>query len=77
MILSDGYDTGEPGELGAEIAALARRSRRIVWLNPLIGWEGYEPTARGMAEALPYIDLFAPAHTLESLAALEPYLARL
>ena len=77
MILSDGYDTGEPGALGAEMAALGRRCRRIVWLNPLIGWEGYEPTARGMAEALPHVDLFAPAHTLESLAALEPYLARL
>ena len=61
----------------AEMAALRRRCRRIVWINPLIGWEGYEPSARGMAAALPYVDLFAPAHTLESLAALEPYLARL
>ncbi|WP_181700978.1 vWA domain-containing protein [Chthonobacter albigriseus] len=77
MILSDGYDTGEPDRLGAEMAALARRCRRIVWLNPMIGWDGYEPSARGMAAALPHVDLFAPAHTLESLAALEPYLARL
>jgi uncharacterized protein with von Willebrand factor type A (vWA) domain len=77
MILSDGYDTGDPDALGAEMAALARRCRRIVWLNPLLGWDGYEPSARGMAAALPHVDLFAPAHTLESLAALEPYLARL
>lgn len=77
MILSDGYDTGEPERLGAEMAALRRRCRRIVWLNPLIGWEGYEPVARGMAAALPHLALFAPAHNLESLAALEPYLARL
>src|SRR5208283_5145174 len=63
--------------LAAEMDALRRRCRRIVWLNPLIGWQGYEPSARGMAAALPYVDLFAPAHTLESLAALEPYLARL
>lgn len=77
MILSDGYDTGEPERLGAEMAALARRCRRIVWLNPLIGWDGYEPVARGMAAALPHVALFAPAHNLESLAALEPYLARL
>lgn len=77
MILSDGYDTGDPERLGREMAALARRCRRIVWLNPLIGWDGYEPTARGMAAALPHVDLFAPAHTLASLAALEPYLARL
>jgi uncharacterized protein with von Willebrand factor type A (vWA) domain len=77
MILSDGYDTGEPERLGTEMAALARRCRRIVWLNPLIGWDGYEPVARGMAAALPHVALFAPAHNLESLAALEPYLARL
>ena len=77
MILSDGYDTGEPERLGAEMAALGRRCRRIVWLNPLLGWEGYEPSARGMAAALPHIDLFAPAHTIESLIALEPYLARI
>lgn len=77
MILSDGYDTGEPERLGAEMAALARRCRRIVWLNPLLGWDGYTPVARGMAAALPHVALFAPAHNLQSLAALEPYLARL
>ncbi|WP_153769892.1 VWA domain-containing protein [Labrenzia sp. CE80] len=77
MILSDGYDTGDPQQLGAEMAALRRRCRRIVWLNPLIGWQGYEPTAGGMSAALPHVDLFAPAHNLDSLAALEPYLAKL
>ena len=77
MILSDGYDTGDPEKLGHEMAALRRRCKRIVWLNPLIGWQGYEPTAGGMAAALPHVDLFAPAHNLDSLAALEPYLANL
>jgi uncharacterized protein with von Willebrand factor type A (vWA) domain len=77
MILSDGYDTGEPERLATEMAGLRRRCRRIVWLNPLLGWDGYEPSARGMAAALPHVDLFAPAHTIESLMALEPYLARL
>jgi uncharacterized protein len=77
MIVSDGYDTGEPGTLGAAMAALHRRCRRIVWLNPMLGWPGYEPVARGMAEALPHIDLFAPAHSLESLIRLEGYLAKL
>jgi uncharacterized protein with von Willebrand factor type A (vWA) domain len=77
MIVSDGYDTGEPGALGTAMAALHRRCRRIVWLNPMLGWPGYEPVARGMAEALPHVDLFAPAHNLESLARLEPYLAKL
>ncbi len=77
MIVSDGYDTGEPERLGIEMARLRRRCRRIVWLNPLIGWDNYTPEARGMQAALPYIDLFAPAHNLASLAALEPYLARI
>ncbi|GAB4512526.1 MAG: VWA domain-containing protein [Roseibium sp.] len=77
MILSDGYDTGDPAILGEEMARLRRRCRRIVWLNPMIGWEGYQPATAGMQAALPHVDLFAPAHNLDSLAALEPYLARL
>jgi len=77
VIVSDGYDTGEPDRLAAEMRRLRRRCRRIVWLNPLIGWQGYTPQARGMQAALPFVDLFAPAHNLESLAALEPYLARI
>ncbi len=77
MILSDGYDTGDPQRLGKEMAALRRRCKRVVWLNPLIGWQGYEPVAGGMSAALPHVDLFAPAHNLASLAALEPYLAKL
>jgi uncharacterized protein with von Willebrand factor type A (vWA) domain len=59
------------------MARLRRRCRRIVWLNPLLGWQDYEPTAGGMAAALPHVDFFAPAHNLASLEALEPYLARL
>jgi uncharacterized protein with von Willebrand factor type A (vWA) domain len=76
MIVSDGYDTGEPEVLGEEMRWLRRRCRKIIWLNPLIGWRDYSPQARGMQAALPYVDLFAPAHNLESLAALEPYLAK-
>ena len=77
MILSDGYDTGAPEALAKEMQRLRRRCRRIVWLNPMMGWEGYRPEARAMQAALPYVDLFAPAHNLESLGLLEPYLARL
>ena len=75
MIVSDGYDTGEPEALVDEMRRLRLRARKIVWLNPLIGWRDYSPRARGMQAALPYVDLFAPAHNLDSLAALEPYLA--
>ncbi|MGO1120560.1 vWA domain-containing protein [Rhodovibrionaceae bacterium A322] len=77
MILSDGYDTGKPELLAEEMARLGRRAKKIIWLNPMIGWRDYSPQAAGMAAALPHIDLFAPAHNLDSLAALEPYLARL
>ena len=77
MIVSDGYDTGAPERLANEMRRLRRRCRRIIWLNPLIGWRDYAPEARGMQAALPYVDLFAPAHNLASLAALEPYLARI
>jgi uncharacterized protein with von Willebrand factor type A (vWA) domain len=77
MILSDGYDTGAPELLSSAMRDLRRRCKRIVWLNPLTGRAGFEPSARGMQAALPYLDLFAPAHSLESLAALEPYLARI
>ncbi|WJR79618.1 VWA domain-containing protein [Bradyrhizobium sp. NP1] len=77
MIVSDGYETGDAALLGREMAALAKRCRRIVWLNPMMGWQGYAPEARGIKAALPHVDLYAPAHTLKSLAALEPYLARL
>ncbi len=76
MIVSDGYDTGEPGQLGEQMHRLRRHCRKIIWLNPLIGWRDYSPQARGMQAALPYVDLFAPAHNLASLAALEPYLAK-
>jgi uncharacterized protein with von Willebrand factor type A (vWA) domain len=77
MIFSDGYDTGKPEKLAAEMRALKRRCRRVVWLNPLTGREGFAPVARGMRAALPFVDLFAPAHDLKSLAALERYLERL
>jgi uncharacterized protein with von Willebrand factor type A (vWA) domain len=77
MIVSDGYDTGPAERLGEEMRVLHRRCRRIAWLNPMIGWQDYAPEAAGMKAALPFIDLFAPAHNLESLKALEPYLARI
>ena len=77
MIVSDGYETGNAALLGREMAALAKRCRRIVWLNPMMAWDGYAPEAAGIKAALPHVDLYAPANTLKSLTALEPYLAKL
>jgi uncharacterized protein with von Willebrand factor type A (vWA) domain len=77
MIVSDGYETGDAALLGREMEALSKRCRRIAWLNPMAGWAGYAPQAAGIKAALPFIDLYAPANTLRSLVALEPYLAKL
>jgi uncharacterized protein len=74
LILSDGWDTGEPGALAAELGAVKRRVHRLIWLNPLLGLKDYQPITSGMNAALPYIDVFAPAHNLESLLALERHL---
>lgn len=74
IIASDGFDAGEPGMLGDALGKIAGRARRIIWLNPLKGRGGYEPTARGMQEALPHIDLFESGHDVQSLRRLLPLL---
>ena len=74
IILSDGWDTGEPEQLAAALSQLKQRAGKLVWLNPLIGSSTYQPLTRGMQAALPFINVFAPAHDLASLRALEPHL---
>jgi len=74
VILSDGWDTGDPALLGAEMEVLRRRSRRLIWLNPLLGSPDYEPLTQGMQAALPHVSVFAPAHNLVALRALERHL---
>jgi uncharacterized protein with von Willebrand factor type A (vWA) domain len=74
MILSDGWDTGVPEMLAAELKAIRRRVRKVIWLNPLLGLADYAPVTRGMSAALPHVDVFAAAHNLESLLALERHL---
>lgn len=69
VIVSDGCDRGDPALLAAEAARLQRSCRRLVWLNPLLGDPGYAPVVRGMAAALPHVDDFLPAHSLESVEA--------
>jgi uncharacterized protein len=73
IILSDGWDTGEPEMLAAELRIISRRLQRLIWLNPLLGLKDFAPITRGMSAALPYVDVFAAAHNLESLLALERY----
>jgi uncharacterized protein with von Willebrand factor type A (vWA) domain len=74
IILSDGWDTGEPEQLAAALSLLQARAGRLIWLNPLLGNSTYQPATRGMQAALPLINVFAPAHDLASLRALEPHL---
>lgn len=77
VICSDGLDRGDPGALAAEMGKLARLAHRIVWVNPLKGDPRYQPLARGMAAALPFVDVFLSGHdlaSLEGLAALLPAL---
>jgi uncharacterized protein len=74
IVLSDGWDTGEPGVLATQMRVIRRHVQKVLWLNPLLGLKDYQPVTRGMAAALPYVDVFAPAHNLESLIALERYL---
>jgi hypothetical protein len=74
IILSDGWDTGEPELLASQLRTTKRRVRKVLWLNPLLGLKDYQPVTQGMSAALPYVDVFAPAHNLESLLALERHL---
>lgn len=67
IVLSDGWDTGDPEVLATELLRIKRRAGRLIWLNPLLGNPSYEPLTRGMAAALPLIDHFASAHNLAAL----------
>jgi len=75
MIMSDGWDTGDPEALAVELRAIKHRARKLIWLNPLLGMTDYQPVTRALAAALPLADVFAPAHNLESLLHLERHLS--
>ena len=77
LIVSDGWDRGDPQDLVAELVHLRRSSHRLIWLNPLLGSQGYEPLTRGMAAALPHCDDFLAAHNLAALEDLGSLLASL
>jgi uncharacterized protein with von Willebrand factor type A (vWA) domain len=73
IVMSDGYDTGDPAQLSEALARLRRRARRLVWLNPLSSRPGYAPVCQGMQAALPHLDL-APGADLRSIGAVLPQL---
>jgi uncharacterized protein len=70
VLLSDGWDRGEPEELATELARLRRCAHRVVWLNPLAADPRYEPLTRGMQAALPHLDRLLPGNSIASLEAL-------
>ncbi len=74
LVISDGWDRGDPELLSQEMARLQRSCHRLIWLNPLLGSPDYQPLTRGMQAALPYIDDFLPAHNLHSLQELARHL---
>jgi uncharacterized protein with von Willebrand factor type A (vWA) domain len=77
VIISDGWDRGDVGLLEREMRSLKRRCHRILWLNPLLASENYEPLCKGMQAALPHLDLFLSVHNLNSLIALGRTLQKL
>jgi uncharacterized protein with von Willebrand factor type A (vWA) domain len=77
LLISDGWDRGDIGLLKREMDRLQLSCHRLIWLNPLLGSENYEPLTRGIQTALPYIDDFLPVHNLKSLDQLGELLERL
>ena len=67
VILSDGWDRGDPALLGEQMARLQRVAHQVIWVNPLKVTPGYAPLARGMAAALPYVDAFVEGHSLAAM----------
>lgn len=76
VVLSDGWDRGDPGFLAEQMERLQRLSHRLIWVNPLKVTPGYAPLARGMAAALPYVDEFVEGHSLDALERLTGVLNR-
>ncbi|MBV9947031.1 MAG: VWA domain-containing protein [Myxococcales bacterium] len=76
LVISDGWETGDPELLRAEMARIRDRCHRLLWLNPLLGRATYRPVAGGMSAALEHVDDFLPVHDLQSLRVLSRHLAR-
>ncbi|MEX2565709.1 MAG: VWA domain-containing protein, partial [Cyclobacteriaceae bacterium] len=74
IIFSDGWDTGEIPLLQQSMELIHKRSKKVIWLNPLAGYASYRPDVGGMKAAIPYVDVFAPVHNLDSLRKLSRWL---
>jgi uncharacterized protein with von Willebrand factor type A (vWA) domain len=74
LLVSDGWDRGDPAVMRDEVRRLQRSCHRLIWLSPLIGTQGYAPLTRGLQAALPFVDDFLPARTLSNLADLAAHL---
>ncbi len=77
LIISDGWDRGDPELLARETSRLQRSCHRLIWLNPLLGSPSYQPLTQGMRAAMPYVDDFLPVHNLNSLDSLVHHLSTL
>jgi len=76
LLITDGLDRDDPDALGAEMERLHLSARKVIWLNPLLRWDGFAPKARGIREMLPHVDSFRAGHNIASLQALADALTR-
>ena len=74
--ITDGLDRDDPAALAKEMERLHLSARRVIWLNPLLRWEGFAPKARGIAAMLPHVDSFRAGHSIASLEALAEVISR-
>jgi uncharacterized protein with von Willebrand factor type A (vWA) domain len=68
LLITDGLDRDDDGNLGVEMERLHKSSSRLIWLNPLLRYEGFEPRSAGIQQILPHVDAFVPIHSLSSMA---------
>jgi uncharacterized protein with von Willebrand factor type A (vWA) domain len=76
LLITDGLDRDDPDALAREAQRLHLSARRVIWLNPLLRWEGFSPKARGVRALLPHVDTFRAAHNIDSIMALAEALSR-
>jgi len=76
LLITDGLDRDDPDMLAREAERLHLSSRKLIWLNPLLRWDGFAPKARGVRALLPHVDSFRAAHNIDSLTALAQALTR-